>query len=58
MDPFMLLILFISIVGIFVILGISHVKTENHISSQYNAGIQGFGSFMVKIKGNSSKLKR
>lgn len=58
MTLFMLLILFISVVGIFAIFVISHVKIENNISSQYHARIQDFNSFMTRIKGNSSKLKR
>lgn len=58
MEPFMLLIVLISVTGIFMIFGLSYVKVENDVLNQFHAGSQDFNSFMTKIKGNLSKVKR
>jgi hypothetical protein len=57
MEAIVLLILSISIIGIFIIFGFSHVKIENNVSSQFNERGHDLNSFMTKIKGNSSKLR-
>ena len=58
MEPFMLLILLISITGIFMIFGFSYIKVENNVLNQFHAGNQDFDSFLTKIKGNLSKVRR
>jgi len=57
MEPIMFLILSISIIGIFIIFGLSHVKIENNVSSHFNERGHDLNSFMTKIKGNSSKVR-
>lgn len=58
MESFIFLILSISIVGIVILLGLTQFKIENNLSSHFNEGSQNFNSFMIKIKGNSSKIRR
>lgn len=57
MEPIMFLILSISLIGIFIIFGLSHVKIENNFSNHLNGTNHDLNSFMTKIKGNSSKLR-
>ena len=54
----MFLLLSISITGIIVFLGLSQFRVENNVSSHFNGGTHDFNSFMTKIKGNSSKVRR
>lgn len=58
MEPFILLILLFSIVGIIVLLGLSQFKIENNASDHPNEESQNFNSFMTKIKGNLLKIRR
>ncbi len=58
MEPIMFLILSISVIGIAVFLGLSQFKIENNVSSHFNEGNHNFDSFMTKVKGNSSKIRR
>jgi hypothetical protein len=58
MEPIMFLLLSISIIGIFVILGLSHFKIENNVVSHINGGNHNFNSFITKVKNNSVKIKR
>ena len=58
MEPFMFLILSISVIGIFVLLALSQFKVENNVSGHIHEGNHNFDSFMTKIKGNSSKIRR
>lgn len=57
MEPIMLLLLSISILGIFVIFGISHFNIENNVVNHINGGNQNFNSFMAKVKNNSVKIR-
>jgi hypothetical protein len=58
MEPIMFLILSISIIGIFIIFELSHVKIENNVSSQlFGERGHDLNSFMTKIKDNSSKVR-
>lgn len=57
MEPIMFLILSISLIGIFIIFGLSQVKIENNFSNHLNGTNHDLRSFMTKIKGNSSKLR-
>ena len=54
----MYFILSIPVIGILIIFGLSRAKIENSMSSHFNHSHQDFGSFLAKIKGNSSKIKR
>jgi hypothetical protein len=56
MEPIMFLLLSISVIGIFIIFGLSHFKIENNIG-HINGGNHNFNSFMVKVKNNSLKIK-
>ena len=58
MEPFIFSILLISIVGIFVLLGLSQFKIENNVSDHSNEESQNFNSFMTKIKQNLLKVRR
>jgi uncharacterized membrane protein YkgB len=58
MEPIMfLLLLSISVIGIFVILGLSHFKFENNVGHT-NVGNHNFNSFMTKVKNNSLKITK
>ena len=57
MEPIMYLILLISIIGIFTIFGLSHFKIENNVSSHFNETGHDLYSFMMKVKGNCSKIR-
>jgi hypothetical protein len=56
MEPIMFLLFSISVIGIFVILGLSHFKFENNVGHT-NGGNHNFNSFMTKVKNNSLKIK-
>jgi hypothetical protein len=58
MELIMFLLLSISIIGIFVIFGLSHFKIENNVVSHISGGNQNFNSFITKVKNNSIKIKR
>ena len=57
MEPVILLLLLISLVGIFLIFGFSHFKIENNLAGHTNERNHSFDSFMSKIKSNSLKIK-
>jgi hypothetical protein len=56
MEPIMFLLFSISVIGIFVIFGLSHFKFENNVGHT-NGGNHNFNSFMTKVKNNSLKIK-
>ena len=58
MEPIMFLLLSISLIGIFIIFGLSHFKIENNIVNNINGGNHNFDSFLMKVKSNSVKIKR
>lgn len=58
MEPIMLLILSISLIGIFVLIGLSQFKIEHNASNHFNGSNPDFNLFMTRIKGNSLKIKR
>jgi hypothetical protein len=58
MAPIMFLILSISLIGICIIFALSHIKIEKYFSKHLNGTNNDLNSFMTKIKGNSSKLRR
>jgi hypothetical protein len=58
MEPIMLLILSISLAGIVVLIGLSQFKIEHNTTNNFSGSNPDFSSFMIKIKGNSLKIKR
>jgi hypothetical protein len=58
MEPIMfLLLLSISVIGIFVIFGLSYFKFDNNVGHT-NVGNYNFNSFMTKVKNNSLKITK
>ena len=57
MEPIIFLLLSTSLIGIFLILGLSHFKIENNLSSHSNERNHSFDSFISKVKNNSLKIK-
>lgn len=58
MEPIMILLLSISLIGILIIFGISHIKIENNASSSFDNKSNHFDFFMTRVKSNSSKVRR
>ena len=54
----MFFILSVSIIGIVVLLGLSQFKVEHHVTNHFNNSNQDFNSFLTKIRGNFSKVRR
>ena len=58
MEPIILLILSISVIGIFILFAFSQFKIENNLSGHVHGGNHNFNAFLTKIKGNLSKIRR
>lgn len=58
MEPFMLFLLSITLIGIVAIFVFSHVSLENNVSNTSGIGNQNFDYFMTKVKSNSFRVKR
>ena len=57
MEPIILLLLSISLVGIFLILGFSHFNIENNLAGHSNERNHSFDAFISKVKINSIKVR-
>lgn len=58
MEPIMFFILSVSIIGIIILLGLSQFKIEHHVTNHFSSTNQNFDSFLTKIRGNFSKVRR
>ena len=54
----MFFILSVSITGIVVLLGLSQFKIEHHVTNHFSSTNQDFDSFLTRIRGNFSKVRR